>query len=571
MSKQPLIENLEYLKETKQKIKEAIESKGVSILEEDTFRSYADKIKSITQNIIQDYKKVSPKRTSISVVPDDGYDGIAQVVVEEVNSSIDENIKEDNIKEGVNILGVVGKFKGAKLQSTKEITPKTESQVVKPDYGYNGLEQVEVNAVTSDIDSNIISENIRNGVEILGVSGTLVDNQVQSSKDAVPKTEPQEITPDAGFDGIAKVNISAVDSSIDSNITPSNIKKGVNILGINGSFEGKSDIPGGGNIGDILTKNGTQDNDIIWKSYNNILLYKGNIPNLESIPELTQESAKADIFNLSIPVFDITTFELTDEEKTSIGADVHQHYFAWKIGNNILGMSTDNEDNFRGISIQQNYEVIDGTTHVNKSMFTYINASTSSPVYINYYIDDNNFAGVYTQLDGDNYEQHKEVGLIEFTKPAVIIFNGNLDAEYYLQNISTSLYNLYFMSSDDAEMQRLMPFTGPFLSFYVNPEPGVSRRYGYKTMTRGNFSYSDKMIMITTDVLLNKKMFLTNELNNYYHQYDMYTVGEDMLIYVILNNQFVRFSSFSSYYTKKEIDDMFYTVEEALDKIIEGE
>ena len=79
------------------------------------------------------------------------------------------------------------------------------------------------------------------------------------------------------------------------------------------------------------------------------------------------------------------------------------------------------------------------------------------------------------------------------------------------------------------------------------------------------------MIMITTDVLLNKKMFLTNELNNYYHQYDMYTVGEDMLIYVILNNQFVRFSSFSSYYTKKEIDDMFYTVEEALDRIIEGE
>ena len=568
MPKQPLIENLEYLKETKQKIKEAIESKGVSILEEDTFRSYADKIKSITQNIIQDYKKVSPKRTSISVVPDDGYDGIAQVVVEEVNSSIDENIKEDNIKEGVNILGVVGKFKGAKLQSTKEITPKTESQVVKPDYGYNGLEQVEVNAVTSDIDSNIISENIRNGVEILGVSGTLVDNQVQSSKDAVPKTEPQEITPDAGFDGIARVNISAVDSSIDSNITPNNIKKGVNILGIDGSFEGKSNIPSGGNIGDILTKNGTQDNDIIWKSYNNILLYKGNIPNQESIPELTQESAKADTFDLNIPVFDITTFDLTDEEKASIGADVHRHYFAWKIGNNILGMSTDNEDNFRGISIQQNYEVIDGTTHINKSMFTYINASTSSPVYINYYIDDNNFAGVYTQLDGDNYEQHKETGLIEFTKPAVIIFNGNLDAEYYLQNISTSLYNLYFMSSDDAEMQRLMPFTGPFLSFYVSPEPGVSRRYGYKTMTRGNFSYSDKMIMITTDVLLNRKMFLTNELNNYYHQYDMYTVGEDMLIYVILNNQFVRFSS---YYTKKEINDMFYTVEEALDRIIEGE
>lgn len=503
--KQPIIENLEYLKETKEAIREAIVNKGVSVQDTDTFRSYAEKIDSIEPNNIEDLIVANPKVSAQSINPSSGYAGIKQVIINGVTSNIDENIKPENIKQGVTILDV---------------------------------------------------------------TGNLNSNKIQDKVTVVPSTSQQNITPSDGYDGMSEVEVLAVNSNIDENIKPENIKSGVNILGVDGSFEGKSGIPSGGNIGDILTKNGTQDNDTVWKSYNNILLYKGNIPNLESIPELTQESAKADAFNLSIPVFDITTFDLTDEEKASIGADVHQHYFAWKIGNNVFGMSTDNEDNFRGISIQQNYEVIGGTTHINKSMFTYINATSSSPVYINYYIDDNNLAGVYTQLDGDNYEQHKETGLIEFTKPAVIIFNGNLDAEYYLQNISTSLYNLYFMSSDDAEMQRLMPFTGPFLSFYVSPEPGVSRRYGYKTMTRGNFSYSDKMIMITTDVLLNRKMFLTNELNDYYHQYDMYTVGEDMLIYVILNNQFVRFSS---YYTKKEIDDMFYTVEEALNRIIEGE
>lgn len=54
--------------------------------------------------------------------------------------------------------------------------------------------------------------------------------------DVTPTTEAQTITPDDGK-AFNQVNVSAVDSSIDSNITPDNIKKDVNILGVVGTLE----------------------------------------------------------------------------------------------------------------------------------------------------------------------------------------------------------------------------------------------------------------------------------------------------------------------------------------------
>ena len=54
----------------------------------------------------------------------------------------------------------------------KSVKPKTEAQTVVPDEGYYGLSEVTVDAVTSDIDSNIKPENIVKGIDILGVEGT---------------------------------------------------------------------------------------------------------------------------------------------------------------------------------------------------------------------------------------------------------------------------------------------------------------------------------------------------------------------------------------------------------------
>ena len=53
-----------------------------------------------------------------------------------------------------------------------------------------------------------------------------------------PSTSPQQITAPQGTDGYSPVNVSAVTSSIDANIVAGNIKNGVSILGVTGDYTG---------------------------------------------------------------------------------------------------------------------------------------------------------------------------------------------------------------------------------------------------------------------------------------------------------------------------------------------
>lgn len=61
---------------------------------------------------------------------------------------------------------------------------------------------------------------------------------VISSLNITPTTSAQTIRAPQGTDGYSPVNVSAVTSSIDANITAGNIKKDVTILGVTGSYEG---------------------------------------------------------------------------------------------------------------------------------------------------------------------------------------------------------------------------------------------------------------------------------------------------------------------------------------------
>lgn len=59
----------------------------------------------------------------------------------------------------------------AKMQN-KTVTPTTSKQTITAGSNYDGLGTVTVNAVTAAIDANIVAGNIKSGVTILGVEGT---------------------------------------------------------------------------------------------------------------------------------------------------------------------------------------------------------------------------------------------------------------------------------------------------------------------------------------------------------------------------------------------------------------
>lgn len=86
------------------------------------------------------------------------------------------------------------------------VTPTTSKQVKTPGTGKNAITKCTVAAVTSAIDSNITAGNIKDGVTILGVTGTYV--------------KPE-----------------------DANLVPENIKSGVTIYGVEGTYTGDQVTP----------------------------------------------------------------------------------------------------------------------------------------------------------------------------------------------------------------------------------------------------------------------------------------------------------------------------------------
>ena len=104
----------------------------------------------------------------------------------------------------------------AKPEEIFDVQPATTDQTITPTAG-SVFSSGTVRAVTSDIDVNIASNNIKEGVTILGVAGSLKGEKPEESFNVQPTTAEQTITPTAGsvFSG---GTVHAVTSSIDSNI-----------------------------------------------------------------------------------------------------------------------------------------------------------------------------------------------------------------------------------------------------------------------------------------------------------------------------------------------------------------
>ena len=72
----------------------------------------------------------------------------------------------------VGAIGKVVKLYVAPALETKSINPATTTEEYTPSSGKDGFSKVTVNAVTAAIDENIVAENIKKDVVILGVTGS---------------------------------------------------------------------------------------------------------------------------------------------------------------------------------------------------------------------------------------------------------------------------------------------------------------------------------------------------------------------------------------------------------------
>lgn len=93
-------------------------------------------------------KEVNPEKYRQQVTPDENYTGLSKVIVNAVSSDIDTNIKPENIKKDIEILGVRGEVNP--LNGIK--TEITSNGIYRPEKPYNGFTEVSVK--TSGVDIN---------------------------------------------------------------------------------------------------------------------------------------------------------------------------------------------------------------------------------------------------------------------------------------------------------------------------------------------------------------------------------------------------------------------------------
>lgn len=91
-------------------------------------------------------------------------------------------------------------------------------------------------AILAEKTAKILAGNLKSGVTAFGVTGTVVELEGETTS-ITPTTSQQIITPQNG-NGFTQITVAAVDNTIDANIIASNIKAGVTILGVTGTYDG---------------------------------------------------------------------------------------------------------------------------------------------------------------------------------------------------------------------------------------------------------------------------------------------------------------------------------------------
>lgn len=158
-----------------------------------------------------------------------------------ISSVEKEKIISENIKSGVQILGITGSLtedatatasqildgqtayvNGSKITGSMNnraavngvISTKTGSFTIEQGY-HNGEGEVKIDDAEQ---AKIIPQNIKSGIEILGVIGTHETGEISGqTKIVTPSITSQTLTPDSGYDCITEINVEPIPYETESN------------------------------------------------------------------------------------------------------------------------------------------------------------------------------------------------------------------------------------------------------------------------------------------------------------------------------------------------------------------
>ena len=129
------------------------------------------------REIVLQNKTVTPSTSTQTVVPDNGYDGLSQVTVNAMPTATQAtpsiNVSSSGLitasttqSAGYVTAGTKSTTKQLTVQAAQTITPGTSNKTIASDRYLTGVQTIRG-------DANLVAENIKSGVSIFGVAGSL--------------------------------------------------------------------------------------------------------------------------------------------------------------------------------------------------------------------------------------------------------------------------------------------------------------------------------------------------------------------------------------------------------------
>lgn len=243
-------------------------------------------------NPVLQTKSVRPSESSQNVTPDAGYDGLSKVTVGAIQTetkTVTENgtvtpssgkyLKQvtvnvptsgldtsdatatpDDMREGTTayvngekVTGTIPLWNGINWDTPKDVTWDSKNKRLTIRGSLSARRMIKEGSISTmhvpgESFGNATAADVAEGKTFTSSAGLTVPGTAKSSvptlqsKSVTPSESAQTVTPDDGYDGLSSVTVEG-----DANLVPGNIKSGVSIFGVAGSFEGSG---GGGGSGD---------------------------------------------------------------------------------------------------------------------------------------------------------------------------------------------------------------------------------------------------------------------------------------------------------------------------------